>query len=271
MWALDARGDELRVIGSWGYAPARSRPSRVSLGGAAAGDRRGARAADDLGRLRTRSSRERYPALVAVRDGSLCAVPMLGGDGGARRRRRQPRRTRAPSTPPSRSCWRRSARRRGQALERARLYERLQGLQATTAALARALTPQEVAATAAAQGAEALGADSAWVALLDEGRRSLELAHAAGHDADDPAALPLAAAGRRAAAGRGRAHRDAAVAGERGRDLRPVPALPRGPPAGAVGGAAAARRRRRGAGRDRARVRLRRAPSGRPTATSCSR
>ena len=70
----------------------------------------------------------------------------------------------------------------GQALERARLYDRLHRLQATTAALARALTPQEVAATAAAQGAEALGASSAWVALLQEGTRTLELAHAAGHE-----------------------------------------------------------------------------------------
>ena len=70
----------------------------------------------------------------------------------------------------------------GQALERARLYDRLHRLQTTTAALARALTPQEVAATAAAQSAEALGASSAWVALLDEGTRTLELAHAAGHE-----------------------------------------------------------------------------------------
>ena len=100
----------------------------------------------------------------------------------------------------------------GQALERARLYrrqqlanDRLYRLQETTAALARALTPQEVAATAAAQGREALGADSAWVALLDEQRRALELAHAAGH-ADDTlqrfqslpldAELPLAEAAR---------------------------------------------------------------------------
>ena len=82
----------------------------------------------------------------------------------------------------------------GLALERARLYDRLHRLQATTAALARALTPQEVAATAAAQGAEALGASSAWVALLDEDGRSLELAHAAGHEESTQqrfASLPL--------------------------------------------------------------------------------
>ena len=58
----------------------------------------------------------------------------------------------------------------GHALERASLHSRLHRLQATTADLARALTPQEVAATAAAQGAEALGASSAWVALLDASR-----------------------------------------------------------------------------------------------------
>ena len=100
----------------------------------------------------------------------------------------------------------------GQALERARLYrrqqlanDRLYRLQATTAALARALTPREVAATAAEQGRDALGADSAWVALLDEQRRALELAHAAGHGEDTlrrfqslplDAELPLAEAAR---------------------------------------------------------------------------
>ena len=46
-----------------------------------------------------------------------------------------------------------------------------------------------MAATAAAQGAEALGASSAWVALLDEDGRSLELAHAAGHEPADAGAL----------------------------------------------------------------------------------
>ena len=150
----------------------------------------------------------------------------------------------------------------GLALERALLYarqqranDRLHRLQATTAALARALTPQEVAATAAAQGREALGADSAWVALLDEERRTLELAHAAGHAEDTLQrfqSLPLDA---RAAARRGRPHHDAAVARERRGDLRAVSALSRGAPAGAVSGAAAARRRRRDAGGDRARVR----------------
>ena len=100
------------------------------------------------------------------------------------------------------------------ALERARLYrrqqlinDRLHRLQTVTAALARALTPSEVAATAAAQGAEALGANSAWVALMDESGRSLELAHAAGHEpatrqrfASLPldAELPLAEAARTA-------------------------------------------------------------------------
>ena len=69
----------------------------------------------------------------------------------------------------------------GHALERASLYSRLNRLQATTADLARALTPHEVAATAAAQGAEALGRRAPWVAIVDPGRRTLELAHAAGH------------------------------------------------------------------------------------------
>jgi GAF domain-containing protein len=98
------------------------------------------------------------------------------------------------------------------ALERSRLYrrqqvinDRLHRLQTVTAALARALTPAEVAATAASQGAEALGASTAWVALMAESGRSLELAHAAGHEpgtrtrfASLPldAELPLAVAAR---------------------------------------------------------------------------
>ena len=61
--------------------------------------------------------------------------------------------------------------------------------------------------TAAEQGAEALGADSAWVALLGPGGRTLELAHAAGHAATTlqrfrslplDAELPLAEAARTA-------------------------------------------------------------------------
>ena len=129
------------------------------------------------------------------------------------------------------------------ALERALLYarqkranDRLHRLQATTAALARALTPHEVAGTAAAQGREALGADSAWVALLDEERRTLELAHAAGHAEDTlqrfqslplDAELPLAEAARTTTAlwleG------PEAISGA-------LPALSRGAPAGAGGG-----------------------------------
>ena len=154
---------------------------------------------------------ERYPELVERTVGSLCAVPLMAHDevlGAVGVSRRDARVFYAAE----RELLEALGRQGGQALERARLYrrqqlanDRLYRLQETTAALARALTPQEVAATAAAQGRDALGADSAWVALLDEQRRALDLAHAAGHAADTlqrfqslplDAELPLAEAAR---------------------------------------------------------------------------
>ena len=126
--------------------------------------------------------RQRYPELAVALPGAnaLCAVPLLAGEevlGAVGVSRTEPRAFGEAELALLEALGRQG----GQALERARLYDRLHRLQATTAALARALTPQEVAATAASQGAEALGASSAWVALLDEGKRTLELAHAAGH------------------------------------------------------------------------------------------
>ena len=131
---------------------------------------------------RWRSCAVHYPELAVAlpRAIALCAVPLLAGGevlGAVGVSRSEPR----PFAQAEIALLEALGRQGGQALERARLYDRLHRLQATTAALARALTPQEVAATAAAQGAEALGASSAWVALLDEGGRTLELAHAAGH------------------------------------------------------------------------------------------
>ncbi len=204
VWALDARGDELRVIGSWGYEPGTvSAFSTVSLAAGlpvtdAARERRTIS-------IESRAQLERrYPSLAHVRDGALCAVPMLSGEDtlGAVGVSREGS---GAFTAPEQELLEALARVAGQALDRARLYQRLQGLQAMTAALARALTPQEVAATAAAEGAKAVGADSAWVALLDDGKRSLELAHAAGHAATTrqrfqslplDAELPLAEAAR---------------------------------------------------------------------------
>ncbi len=154
-----------------------------------------------------------YPELAGIAGAgqSLCAVPLVAGDevlgaAGVSNSR--------GFSAAERELLEALARQGGQALERARLFrsqqranDRLHRLQATTAAFARALTPQEVAVTAAEQGAEALGADSAWVALLGPGGRTLELAHAAGHAATTlqrfrslplDAELPLAEAARTA-------------------------------------------------------------------------
>ena len=261
VYALAPGEQTLRVIGSWGYDPDAVDAYRAVAMTAELPVADVTRDRQTICIQTQTELQERYPMLVDRVVGSLCAVPLLAGEEvlGAVGVSRSDSRGFYPA---ERELLEALGRQGGQALERARLYrrqqlanDRLHRLQETTAALARALTPQEVAATAAAQGRDALGADSAWVALLDEHRRALELAHAAGHRGRHGAALPVAAAGRRAPAGRGRAHDDAAVAGERGGDLRPVPALSRGAPAGPVGGAAPARRRRRRAGRDRARVR----------------
>ena len=166
----------------------------------------------------------------------------------------------------------------GQALERARLYrrqqlanDRLHRLQATTAALARALTPREVAATAAAQGAEALGRRQRLGRAARRVGRTLELAHAAGHAPETrqrfaslplDAELPLAQAARTA---------EPVWLESAAEIFGPYPALPRGAPAGPVGRAAAALRRRRGARRDRAGVRPAARLRRRTTATTCWR
>jgi GAF domain-containing protein/anti-sigma regulatory factor (Ser/Thr protein kinase)/anti-anti-sigma regulatory factor len=179
VWALAARGDRLHMIGDWGYDPAMAaRFDAVSLADAYP-------VTDAVRERRTISvgSRERllerYPGLSMVRDSALGAVPMISGEAvlgavGVSRPAGAFDETELDLLEALASAA-------AQGLDRARVYQRLQGLQATTAALARALTPQEVAATAALQGAEAVGADSAWVALLDEERHSLELAHADGH------------------------------------------------------------------------------------------
>ncbi len=148
----------------------------------------------------------RYPELADVvgPHASLCAVPLLAGIAvlGAVGVSRSDRRAFDAS---ELELLEALGRQGGLALERARLYDRLHRLQDTTAALARALTPKEVAETAAGQGVQALGASSAWVALLAEDGRSLELAHAAGHEPSTrerfaslplDAALPLAVAAR---------------------------------------------------------------------------
>ena len=198
----------LRVIGSWGYSAATLAefgalpPTVASPAGEAARERRTVAVAsvDEL--------RRRYPELATtLKDAAaLCAVPLLSGGevlGAVGVSRSDTRAFDGSEIALLEALGRQG----GQALERARLYDRLHRLQTTTAALARALTPQEVAATAAAQGAEALGASSAWVALLHEDGRSLELAHAAGHEpatrqrfASLPldAELPLAQAARTA-------------------------------------------------------------------------
>jgi GAF domain-containing protein/anti-sigma regulatory factor (Ser/Thr protein kinase) len=203
VWALDARGDRLRMIGHWGYEPAsveRFEAFSISdtLPVAEAARERRTISVGSRERLL-----ERYPALSRVRDGALTAGPLISGEAvlgavGVSR-------AAGAFDQVEIELLEALAGAAAQGLDRARVYQRLQGLQATTAALARALTPQEVAATAAAQGAQAVGADSAWVALLDEEKRSLELAHADGHAPTTrerfrslplDAELPLAAAAR---------------------------------------------------------------------------
>lgn len=181
VYALE-RADTLQVIGSWGY------PDDVveAFGRLALDERLPAPVAARERRTVAADSpeeiAERYPVLSSVHRGSLCAVPLLTQPGivlGALAVYRSDTRAFFPA---ERELLEALGRVAGHALERASLHSRLHRLQATTADLARALTPQEVAATAVAQGAEALGASSAWVALLDEDRRMLELAHAVGHD-----------------------------------------------------------------------------------------
>lgn len=191
----------LRVIGSWGYDDEvvdafREMPLDAPLPPAEATRER---------RTICLNSRDdivaTYPSVASAGDAtSLAAVPLLSGEDvlGAVGLGRIDARGFYPA---ELELLEALGRQGGLALERARLYrrqqlanDRLSRLQETTAALARALTPQEVAATAAAQGRDALGADSAWVALLDEQRRALELAHAAGHAEDTVArfhSLPL--------------------------------------------------------------------------------
>ncbi len=211
VYALAPGEQTLRVIGSWGYDP-------DAIDAYRAVEMTAELPVADVTRdrqticIQTQTElQERYPMLVDRVVGSLCAVPLLAGGEvlGAVGVSRSDSRGFYPA---ERELLEALGRQGGQALERARLYrrqqlanDRLYRLQETTAALARALTPHEVAATAAAQGRDALGADSAWVALLDEHRRALELAHAAGHAADTvqrfqslplDAELPLAEAAR---------------------------------------------------------------------------
>lgn len=169
VYALDG-GDTLRVVGSWGHSP----ETLVEYGVLDLGAEL---PAPEAARERRTVSGEYFVALPGVAQ-SICAVPMLAGPEllGAVAVSRA-----GAFLPAERELLEALGRVAGHALERASLYSRLNRLQATTADLARALTPREVAATAAAQGAEALGASSAWVALVDESRRTLELAHAAGH------------------------------------------------------------------------------------------
>jgi anti-anti-sigma factor len=209
VYVLEA--DSLRVISHWGDALAlldgRSTLPLSALTPAATAARERRSVAGD--------SLDAFADLVAQgpEGAAVCGVPMLAGDvvlgavgvsrsGGG------------PFGATELELFEAFGRQSGLALERARLYERqrvtndrLHRLQTTTAALARALTPREVAATAASQGAEALGASSAWVALLAPDGRSLELAHAAGHERSTrqrfaslplDAELPLAEAARTA-------------------------------------------------------------------------
>jgi anti-anti-sigma factor len=180
----------LRPIGGWGLADQvidalRPLPLSTALPAALAAREARTIVVDSL-----LAEAERFPALAAANpgDAAVCSVPLLlagevlGSVGVIRS-------AFGPFGAAERELLEALARLAAQALERARLYQRqqlthdrLNRLQATTAALARALTPQEVAATAASQGAEALGASSAWVALLDADAQTLELAHAAGHE-----------------------------------------------------------------------------------------
>ena len=214
--ALDGTGgvvfaleDELlRVIGHWGDAD-RLLNGRMTLPlcaltpSATAARERRTIAADSF---------EAFPDIVgADPDQAVCGVPLLSGDEllGALGVSRS-----GPFSAAELELLEALGRQSALALERARLYrrqqltnDRLHRLQTVTAALARALTPREVAETAAAQGAEALGASAAWVALLDETGHTLQLAHAAGHGAATrhrfaslplDAELPLAEAARTA-------------------------------------------------------------------------
>jgi anti-anti-sigma factor len=197
----------LRVIGRWGdgerFLQGRTwLPLTARTPSATAARERQTVVADSF---------EPYPDITARPSQAVCGVPLLvldealGALGVSRAE---------PFTAADLELLEALAAQSALALERSRLYrrqqlinDRLHRLQTVTAGLARALTPSEVAATAAAQGAEALGASTAWVALMADSGRTLELAHAAGHlpatrarfrslslDAD----LPLAVAARTA-------------------------------------------------------------------------
>ena len=172
VYALDG-GDTLRVIGAWGFAETVLDEYGVL---ALADDLPAPEAARE--RRTVSATGPRYPRLGDI-EAAICAVPLLAGPellGSVAVYRAD-----GAFLPAERELLEALGQVAGHALERASLYSRLNRLQATTADLARALTPHEVAATAAAQGAEALRASSAWVAIVDPGRRTLELAHAAGH------------------------------------------------------------------------------------------
>jgi anti-anti-sigma factor len=209
VFALEPDRTTLGLIGTWGYRAEiveafSAVPVAANLPVAeAARDRR--TIAVDPGEALAR----RYPELAAAGpEIALCAVPLLAGGtvlGAVGVSRSDAQAFDGPELELLEALGHQG----GLALERAQLYDRLHRLQATTAELSRALTPQTVAVTAASQGADALGASSAWVALLAEDGRSLELAHAAGHEpamqerfASLPldADLPLAMAARTAEA-----------------------------------------------------------------------
>ena len=197
----------LRVIGRWGDAE-RFLQGRTSLPLAALTP--SATAARER-RTVAADSFDPFPDITARPSQAVCGVPLLVADEvlGALGVSRP-----EPFAAAELELLEALAGQSALALERARLFrrqqlinDRLHRLQTVTAALARALTPHEVAATAASQSAEALGASTAWVALLDAAGRSLELAHAAGHEpatrarfASLPldAELPLAVAARTA-------------------------------------------------------------------------
>jgi anti-anti-sigma factor len=208
VFALEPDRATLSVIGTWGYRTEiveafSAMPVSATLPVSEATRERRTISVDP-----GESLARRYPDLAAVvgDHASLCAVPLLAGEvvlGAVGVSRSDSLAFDGPEIELLEAFGHQG----GLALERARLFDRLHRLQDTTAALARALTPQEVAATAAAQGAEALGASSAWVALLAEDGRSLELAHAAGHEESTQerfaslpidAELPLAVAARTA-------------------------------------------------------------------------